>query len=364
MKDNKLSTFQIAGAYIGTVIGAGFASGQEIFQFFVLFGKKGLIGLILVTFMFALFGYIIMDIGKKLNSQSHFSIINEISGKYLGSIIDFLVTFFIFCGLVTMFAGSGALFNEFFNLPILTGSIFMAIITAITVFFGIGGVVNGIGVLVPFLILTSVVISILSIGFVPGDLAPIEMPSNSELIKNWTWGSLLYISYNIVLAIAILGPLGANSKSQRSIKNGAILGALGLGISAVCMYFALYTHINDVAGLRVPMIYIAGKINSSLPIIYSVMLLAGIYTTAVASLYGFVANIIDVSNKKKYYSLILLSTLIALIASQFGFSNLVRYLYPAIGYCGLVLLLALLIYKCKKILDGFKIKNLSYRKHN
>jgi uncharacterized membrane protein YkvI len=112
------------------------------------------------------------------------------------------------------------------------------------------------------------------------------------------------------------------------------------------------------------MIYIAGRINSSLPIIYSVMLLAGIYTTAVASLYGFVANIIDVKNKKKYYSLILLSTLIAMIASQFGFSNLVRYLYPAIGYCGLILLLALLIYRFKKTLNVSKIKNLSYRKHN
>ena len=364
MKDNKLSTFQIAGAYIGTVIGAGFASGQEIFQFFVLFGKKGFVGLVLVTFMFALFGYIIMDIGRKINSPSHYSIINEISGKYLGSIIDFLITFFIFCGLVTMFAGSGALFNEFFNLPTLSGSIFMAIIAAFTVFFGISGVVNGISILVPFLILTSVIISILSIGFVPGDLAPIEMPSSSELIKNWTWGSLLYISYNIVLAVAILGPLGANSKNQKSIKNGAILGAIGLGISSICMYFALYTHINDVAGLRVPMIYIAGRINSSLPIIYSVMLLAGIYTTAVASLYGFVANTIDIKNKKKYYALTLLSTFIALIASQFGFSNLVRYLYPAIGYCGLTLLLALLIYKTKSFIGINKIKNLSYRKHN
>jgi uncharacterized membrane protein YkvI len=35
---------QVAAAYVGTAIGAGFASGQEIMQFFVRFGHKGIWG--------------------------------------------------------------------------------------------------------------------------------------------------------------------------------------------------------------------------------------------------------------------------------------------------------------------------------
>ena len=38
----------ISMAFIGVVVGAGFASGQEAMQFFVAFGKWGLWGLSLI----------------------------------------------------------------------------------------------------------------------------------------------------------------------------------------------------------------------------------------------------------------------------------------------------------------------------
>lgn len=37
-------SLQIAGAYIGLIVGAGFASGQEVLQFFTSFGWYSLIG--------------------------------------------------------------------------------------------------------------------------------------------------------------------------------------------------------------------------------------------------------------------------------------------------------------------------------
>ena len=38
MKNTGVSTLKVAAAYIGTVVGAGFATGQEILQFFNRFG--------------------------------------------------------------------------------------------------------------------------------------------------------------------------------------------------------------------------------------------------------------------------------------------------------------------------------------
>ena len=46
VKGNRVTTFKVAATYIGTVIGAGFASGQEILQFFSVFGNMGILGLI------------------------------------------------------------------------------------------------------------------------------------------------------------------------------------------------------------------------------------------------------------------------------------------------------------------------------
>lgn len=38
---NNVSTFKVAATYIGTVVGAGFATGQEVLQFFNRFGAMG-----------------------------------------------------------------------------------------------------------------------------------------------------------------------------------------------------------------------------------------------------------------------------------------------------------------------------------
>ncbi len=46
-------SFQIGSAFIGIIVGAGFASGQEILQFFSSFGYVGIAGSILAAVLFA-----------------------------------------------------------------------------------------------------------------------------------------------------------------------------------------------------------------------------------------------------------------------------------------------------------------------
>ena len=41
LNNKSISTFKVAATYIGTVVGAGFASGQETLQFFAVFGVRG-----------------------------------------------------------------------------------------------------------------------------------------------------------------------------------------------------------------------------------------------------------------------------------------------------------------------------------
>jgi uncharacterized membrane protein YkvI len=97
------------------------------------------------------------------------------------------------------------------------------------------------------------------------------------------------------------------------------------------------------------MIFIAGRISEAVRSIYAVILVCEIYTTAVGSLYGFVSRIggikkVDIGEK----SLILVSSSVALLASQLGFSNMVKYLYPLVGYGGTVFLLSLIYVKIRK----------------
>lgn len=354
MKKN-VTTLKIAATYIGTVVGAGFATGQEILQFFNRFGAMGLMGIILATIMFIVFGYIIMDLGNKLKSRSHQEIIEHSTGKILGAIIDAMITFFLFGSFTAMIAGTGALFTQQFNLPSSIGNILMALLTAATVLTGIKGVINSISYVVPFLLIAVIGTSIFSFIHSPPNLtAPITNLGESLLINNWLMAAILYVSYNIILSIAVLGPLGSQAKDFKSIRNGAILGGLGLGLGTAVIYLSLSSNINEFASVEVPMIAIAGKISYTAQIFYALVLVAEVYTTAVGSLYGFTSRIVD---SQKYplkgKLLILIVTIAAILASQFGFSNIVKFLYPSIGYVGIIILICL-------IYNSIRQKNSSY----
>jgi len=345
MKKERVSTLKVAATYIGTVVGAGFATGQEVLQFFARFGISGLSGLFIATVMFIVFGYIIMDLGSVLHARSHMEIIRYSGGKFIGTIIDTVITVFLFGTFSVMIAGNGALFEQQLKLPAMFGNTVMAVITALTVLTGINGIINSISFVVPFLLSAVMATSVLSVVQNPVDLAEIPMiTDHGVLFNNWLLAAVLYVSYNTVVSIAILGPLGNEAKSKKAIRNGAILGGLGLGFGASMICLALSGHMVKIEKLEVPMIYIAGTISPVLQVVYALVLIAEIYTTAVSSLYGFTSRILDMQKRPvKGRYIVTGSTIVALLSSRLGFSNLVRYLYPLIGYCGLIILIALVI---------------------
>ncbi|MBH1940828.1 hypothetical protein I5677_08000 [Mobilitalea sibirica] len=343
MKNEGVSTFKVAATYIGTIVGAGFATGQEMLQFFSRFGLTGLFGLVVTTILFIVFGYIIMHLGKSLNAGSHLEIIKYSGGKIIGTVIDWIITFFLFGALTAMIAGTGALFEQQFQISGLVGNIIMTVLTALTVLTGINGVINSISFVVPFLLASVMGISIFAIFKTPPDLTTTRVViEESGLITNWLLSAILYVSYNTVLSIAVLGPLGVKANSKKALRNGAIIGGLGLGLGSIMIYFAISGNLSEIAKLEVPMIYIAGRISFAIQIIYAIVLIAEIYTTAVGSLFGFTARFVDMKQKpKKGRMIVIVVSLVAFFASQFGFSNLVKYLYPMVGYGGIVLLVCL-----------------------
>ncbi|MCX7709394.1 MAG: hypothetical protein N2484_06040 [Clostridia bacterium] len=341
-KPHELSTFRIAATYIGTVIGAGFASGQEILQFFGVFGNWGLLGLLLVTLFFVIYGYIIMDLGYRIGSPSYIEIIRLSGGKYFGIIADSIISFFLFGSTAAMIAASGALFKQQFGIQSTLGGLIMTIITVATVFMGINGIVNSLSVIVPFLLISAVGISIFSVAAFPSDHTNIQAASSTgTLVGNWFSSAMLYVSYNIVTAIAVLGPLGKRAKNGKAVRNGAAVGGITLGICALAIYLAIANNLQQLMNAELPMVSIASRISPVIQIVYALVLLAGIFATSAGSLYGFSARVFDIDGPKGKF-MIFVVAILAFVAGQFGFSNLVKYMYPIEGYLGMILLASLL----------------------
>jgi uncharacterized membrane protein YkvI len=365
MVHEKTGTLKLAATYIGTVVGAGFASGQEVLHFFTSFGIKGFSGLIIATVLFIIFGYISMISGYELKARSHLRIIMHAGGKYLGTFIDYVITFFLFGSMTAMIAGAGALVRQQFGISPLWGNLAMVILTVLTVLTGTTGVINSISFVVPFLMTAAVGVSLAAIFIAPREFTALPVSYaliGADLVRSWWWAAILYVSYNMVVAVSVLGPLGNSAAGRKQIRNGAVLGGLGLGLGATSIYFSMLKYYEYVRLLEIPMAVIAGRISYIVQVAYIIILLAEVYTTSVGSLYGFTARVTD-GNGKKAVTVTIGITLLAFAASQFGFSNLVRYLYPVVGYAGILLLGILLVSRMRWRLPGKKARRHMLRRN-
>lgn len=340
--ERKPGALRIAAVYVGTVVGAGFATGQEILQFFTYFGLRGLVAQVLATGLFALFGVIVLDMGRKLQAQSHQPLIERAGGEWLGGAIDWLITFFLFGALAVMIAGSGAVFAEQFHLPRLLGTVAMALAAGATVLLGLRGVVAAISAVAPVLVVSVLGISLYTLfsqGLAPGALA-FFAPARAAT-PWWPVSALLYVSYNLVLAISVLGPLGAAAAAPRHLRLGGLLGGLTLGLSAVAINLGLLAGLPETAAYEVPMLELVRRFPPAIQFGYSLVLWAEVYTTAVGSLYGLAARLVG-PGTARYRRFVIGASLAALGAGQVGFSKMVGVLFPLVGYAGLTLLGGLL----------------------
>ncbi|MEW6622448.1 MAG: hypothetical protein AB1420_04870 [Bacillota bacterium] len=355
MAKPRIGTLKVAAAYIGTIVGAGFASGQEILQFFGFFGGYGLFGLILSGIFFSLFGYMLLDLGRRLKADSHLPVIKFAGGKYIGTAIDYVITFFLFGALTVMAAGAGALFSEQFGLPSLLGSGMLMLITLVTVLLGITGVINAIAFVTPVLLAAVFLVAVLSFtsaGFDLSNLAAARL--GNPTVPFWSIAAFLYVSYNLVVAVAVLAPLGNEAGNQRILRAGAVWGGIGLALGAGAIYLSVIVHMPRAGEFAIPMIYVVSQISPLVQLFYALVLFAEVYTTAVGSLYGFSARLISPKhpNSWKY---ITGTTVAALAASLVGFTNLVRYLFPAVGIMGILMIGAVSWVYVKELFVGLAL---------
>ncbi|WJY89369.1 hypothetical protein CCONF_04090 [Corynebacterium confusum] len=70
-------------AYFNCTVGAGFASGQEMLQYYADFGWWGVIGAIIALVLMPLAAMIAMQYGSYFQATSHDRVFSSVSGKFL-----------------------------------------------------------------------------------------------------------------------------------------------------------------------------------------------------------------------------------------------------------------------------------------
>ncbi|ATH99645.1 hypothetical protein ACDW82_02340 [Alcaligenes faecalis] len=334
----------IAMAFVGVVVGAGFASGQEILQFFSSFGYWGLLGGVVSGLCFTILGMAVGELSQVSVSHSFKEGLYLICGPRLGVVVDIMITFFMYAIAVVMFAGGGSLMEQQWGVPAQYGSIAVMLITVLIVFLRVDRVMAFIGSVTPFLVLMMIFLCIYSWNTRDLPLEELDVIAHTKPqgAGHWLVGSLLYVSYNMVVGAPFLMIAGAQATSRRNALLGGLVGGLLLGFLIVLISAGVFGRIDTIGSAALPMLMLATEQSKLLGTIMSVVIFAMILTTSVGVLYSFSARIFT-PNTRKFNIGTAIAGVLGLVGAKIGFINLVGTVYPFFGYLGFVLMAWILI---------------------
>ncbi len=332
---------------IGTLIGAGFISGQEMYRFFYIYGIKGVLGLIFCSITISFIIYKTFIIVKEYNIKDYKSFLAILSNKSKNSYFNFayitniIINTFIFITFCIMVSGFGAYFSQEIHINSLIGSIIFAVITFIVLMKDIKGIVKLNELLVPIIIIFVLIIGICNFENI-NSFSTQKIELNDSKI-GWLISSTLYSSYNIILLIPVLITLRKYIDTKKSITRISLISSIIILITSIIL-FSILTKIEvDINTIEMPIAYAISEYLPYFSKIYGVIILISIFTTTILLGISFLKNVSQ--NKKSYTQIAAIMCITSVILSNIGFSNLINLLYPIFGILGLVQIKKIIFYK-------------------
>ena len=331
-----------AGAFIAFLIGSGFATGQEVLQYFSSYGYLGILGVIVVFLLFLYVGIDFVTVGQRHKFPKGSDVYKYYCGNIVGSFYDYFSIAFIYMSFIVMIGGAGATVNQQYGLPAEFGGIMMGILAAGTVIFGLGKIVDVIGKIGPAIIFLTIILGVTAIFKNPEGLAKAnEVIPKLNLLKassNWFYAAASYVGFCMLWLAGFMTSMGASSETKKEPVIGVALGAVGFSVALAIITLGMIANIEQLAGSMVPSLILAGNIHPALAIVFSFIVVAGIYTTAVPLLWQVVARFSEEKTNKFKILTVVLAIVGVFIGLRVPFDRLVNIIYVINGYVGIILL--------------------------
>lgn len=318
---------------MGTTIGAGYASGREIWQFF---GPDSVLAIVLFAVLFTICCHVIMSLSYEQRTVHYIPVLESLLGKKLTSIYDAMIVLYLFTTTVIMLAGGGAAL-EMMKVPYWSGIAIISLLIVCLFLWDIRGMVSMNAFIIPVLI--TLLVAVLGVFF---------FSDQSGTSINWhfreKWPSALtFTAFNILSLVAVLSGIGREIKQKgeiwiASIGSGLILGAISLLYNQSLLKVA-----NDMMLYEIPLFAILKHYPYYMVVVMSVLLWGAIYTTAASGVFGLITRMRE-RLRLPLWLLALVIVLAMVPLTKFGFSAMIAVLYPIYGVLNLYILASILIY--------------------
>ena len=183
----------LAGAVIAFTIGSGFATGQEIIQYYTAYGWQSILVILGFAVMFLYYNFNFAKAGAEQRFEHGNDVYKYFCGKYVGTFCDYYSTIFCYMSFWVMIGGAASTLNQEYGLPNWAGAVILTILTTITVVGGLNSLVDAIGVVGPIIVVLCIFIGLVTViqdaGNIPAGLEVIRTgayagAAEGETIKN------------------------------------------------------------------------------------------------------------------------------------------------------------------------------------
>lgn len=331
--------FIISGVFISGLIGAGFATGSEIYYYFAKFGKYGFFGIILSVFLFSVVQFCVLNQSVRFKSFVLDNYLKNIMPKSMSLVISCFSYVFMLFILSAMLSGFGEMAYEMYGIKKLYGALLILIFTVLIISKGHKGFIMSESVLSVLIILILTGVCVYILVFREQNITAF----NADL--SWAGSAVSYTGYNMLTSTAILC-IAARDSDRKSSYVSAFITFIVLSVLMYVMWYIICLYSGMINLGAMPLLKICLRHSYALSVIYSLAVFISMLTTAVSAGYALIIKCREISESKFVPGFVYA---MSLFLAGLDFSFIVNKLYRIAGFFSLLLLFYIFSTEVRKI---------------
>ncbi|WIM69016.1 hypothetical protein QP027_04565 [Corynebacterium breve] len=336
----------IALAYVGLLVGAGFASGQEVIQYFSAYGTKGIIGAMLACVLIVISGTVLFQLGSYFLADNHSVVFDNVTHPNVSKFLDLSTMITLFSIGFVMIAGAGSNLQQQFGLSNWIGALIMTALLVISGFLDVDKITNIISAITPLLIISVLGAAVVTILRLPEldteHLNEIAMSNQaaSGVFGSWWVSALNYAGLCIIVGVSMILVIAGSQMNPRHAGAGGLVGGMLFAALLILLTLILFFNMEDIVGADMPLLMVFDNMHPAVGVVVALIIYAMIYNTAVGMFYA-MSRRLSTGHPERFLPIYLTVVGIGFLLSFVGFSDLVSWIYPILGYLGVVLVAVL-----------------------
>ena len=346
----------IGGAFTAYTIGAGFASGQEVIQYYGTWGGCWPFILPGISFFIIIF-YCISHyrFGFLADYETPNEAFDYYCGKKLGAVVNIFVNLLVALTSLLMFAGCGSTLNQYLGIPIWVGAVGIGVAAAIVVCMGLEKVTSSlsfIGVVIIVIIIfsgiyclatskTGIMVSQQNIGTYVDE--GIILQAQFFGLRHPLLAGIGYIATTVASGFTFNVALGQRCRSKKDTVGGAICAAIFFTLGTYFVLFMMLLNLDYIAE-NSAMVPILAAIENSIPILtlpYVIAVVLGIFTTITGYLWVVGRRFAKDGTTKQRIIVVIMVIFGMTVGTMIPLDELVNAIFPFLTLAGFIILIGI-----------------------